>query len=804
MKRIFPLLVLSLLPCALSAQFPIAWVKPALMARPSYDIKTDTWSAFWISTPGNNRDNYGVYCFRKEVTLAKVPAQYIIHVSGDDRYKLYVNGTLVSAGPARSDDAHWNYETIDLAPWLQAGSNVVAAQTWDGGKDRPVSVYSVRSGFLLLGEGEASVLNTDESWLTIQDQSYSPMAVRVPGYYAAGPSEAIDMSRHINDFAAPDCDTSRWQHAELAALANPHDVAGNFGTANGPKLVEGTLPLRELTGQRFLAVRRDGGLKIAKGWPEQKADITIPKSTQCDLLLDQGALTNAYMHLLMQGGKGASVKVTYAESLYEDPQGRGKGNRNDVEGKYLIGRADSLSLNGGSEEFHSLDWRTFRYVNLHVETRQEALTINDIYSTFTGYPFELRARLDTQDEELQKMLQVGWRTARLCAVETYMDCPYYEQLQYLGDTRIQALITLYNSGDLRMVRNFLRQADWSRTSEGVAQGRYPSWFNQFITPYALSYLYGVHDYMMYADDAAFVEELLPGLDQILGYFAKYQLADGRVSHLPGWNFSDWVDGRPEWEQGTLRAGKDGCSILMDMQLLYGYELAADMHRQIWQNEWQTQRYEQKAEQLKAAIRRNYWNAGRGLFADQVEQTSYSQHANAWAILTGMVSGDEARAIGQKLLSEKDLAPCSVYYKYYLHEALAKAGLGDDFLNWLGIWRENLRQGLTTWGETSDVNGTRSDCHAWGASLNIEFFRTLLGIDSQSRGFRTVRIAPHLGTLQHIGGTMPHPAGSITVAYKRQGKSGLHADITLPEGITGVFIWEGKTQQLHGGKNSLDL
>jgi hypothetical protein len=53
----------------------------------------------------------------------------------------------------------------------------------------------------------------------------------------------------------------------------------------------------------------------------------------------------------------------------------------------------------------------------------------------------------TDDPELSKIFEIGWRTARLCAMETYMDCPYYEQLQYIGDARIQALISLFNSGD---------------------------------------------------------------------------------------------------------------------------------------------------------------------------------------------------------------------------------------------------------------------------------------------------------------------------------------------------------------------
>jgi hypothetical protein len=158
-------------------------------------------------------------------------------------------------------------------------------------------------------------------------------------------------------------------------------------------------------------------------------------------------------------------------------------------------------------------------------------------------------------------------------------------------------------------------------------------------------------------------------------------------------------------------------------------------------------------------------------------------------------------MAQKLLSDETLAPCSVYYKYYLHEALVKAGLGDDYLSWLDVWRENLALGMTTVGETSDVNGTRSDCHAWGASPNIEFFRTLLGIDSDAIAFKKVKIEPHLGDIKKIGGTMPHPDGKITVDYKVNGKN-LNAEVTLPSNISGTFVWNGKSYPLKGGKNTI--
>ena len=120
-----------------------------------------------------------------------------------------------------------------------------------------------------------------------------------------------------------------------------------------------------------------------------------------------------------------------------------------------------------------------------------------------------------------------------------------------------------------------------------------------------------------------------------------------------------------------------------------------------------------------------------------------------------------------------------------------------------MWRENIALGMTTWGETSDVNTTRSDCHAWGASPNIEFFRILLGIDSATPGFKSVRIAPNLGEIKKIGGTMPHPEGMIKVAYemKREGngKKGplyLCAEIQLLMSVAGEFVWQGKTYPLH--------
>ncbi|MBN1181649.1 MAG: hypothetical protein JXB49_05125 [Bacteroidales bacterium] len=112
-------------------------------------------------------------------------------------------------------------------------------------------------------------------------------------------------------------------------------------------------------------------------------------------------------------------------------------------------------------------------------------------------------------------------------------------------------------------------------------------------------------------------------------------------------------------------------------------------------------------------------------------------------------------------------------------------------------------GLTTWAETSDVNETRSDCHAWGSSPNIEFFRIILGINSDAPEFSKVRIEPHLSDIHEIGGEIPHTNGKLKVHYRME-IDHLQATIVMPSNTKGMFVWNVKTYELHEGENMLFL
>lgn len=755
------------------------------------------WNAEWIAAPGEGNE-YGVFYFRKAFDLSAKPGSFVVHLSADNRYKLFVNDSLVSVGPARGDLSYWNYETIDLAPYLKEGKNLVAALVYNEADRRPEAQVSLRTGFILQGHtAKEEILNTNTTWKCIQDSAYKP----IPGFYfAASTGQFVNMNGAVEGWHHPDFDDSRWPAASRLFEGKLKGMSDGFGWS----LVPSPIPSAEMTYQRIPSLRKATGMNMPKGFPATRTAFTIPAHTTVTLLLDQTFLTNAYPTLVFSGGKDAGISLRYAESLFYNIAkfGMRKGNRNEVEGKDFSGREDSLISNGNkNQSFTTLNFRTYRYIQLLLHTQDEPLVINDIYGTFTGYPFQQTAVFNSAYPEIGKILDIGWRTCRLNAFETYTDCPYYEQLQYIGDTRIQAMVSYYYSGDDRLARNALSLMDHSRLPEGVTLSRYPTHSTQIISTFSLWYIGMLYDYWMYRNDSSFIAEKLVGERAVLDFFSKYQQADGSLKNTPYWTFVDWASGK-DWFVGSPPKGADGSSAIIDMQLLWAYQWASEMEAHMGMQAY-ADLYHKKAVQLQQTIRKKYWDTSKKLYADTEEKTLFSQHANALAILTGMVNKEDMTAVCNKLLTDNALTQCTIYFKYYLHIALVKGGLGNDYMNWLDVWRNNINMGLTTWAEVSDLANTRSDCHAWGSSPNIEFFRTVLGIDSDAPGFSKIKVEPHLGDLTNVSGEIPHPQGKVSVAYKLD-RQKWTIQISLPPHTTGTFVWKGNTYSLRDGANKFTI
>ncbi len=799
-KSVF--IVLMLVYGSLSAQkvqqLPIQSINP--------DLFISRWSARWISHPSASLLDYGVYHFRKEFNLPEKPGEFIINISADNRYRLFVNGTAVCFGPARSDLEHWSFETIDIAPFLQPGKNLLAAEVWNFGDLRPWAQFTIKTAFIVQGNtGNEKVVNTDASWKVLKDEAYTPASASSKetqgAFIVVGPCERVEASLYPWDWEQPGYDDSAWLTPRTLDAAHSHGYGSDINWELSPR----TIPLMEEREQKFSAVRRISGGVIPAGFTEGKEKWIIPANSRITALFDQSVLTTGYPELLVSEGKGSTIRLTYAESLFDSTGS--KGNRNDIEGKSILGYSDYFLPDGSQNRLFSPLWfRTWRYLQVEIQTGKEPMVINKFSSRFAAYPLKEKAAFDSDQPALKQIWDVGWRTARLCANETYFDCPYYEQLQYIGDTRIQALISLYVSGDDRLVRNAIKNFNQSRFYEGLTRSRYPSASPQIIPPFSLYWVDMVNDYWTLRDDSQFVKSFLPGIENVLGWFSRrVDTETGMLGSVEYWNFVDWAVEWP-WNNETgfggvpKGASMDGNSSVLTMQFAYAAQKASELFRYFGIND-KAEQYSKLANELTGAVYDKCWDDNRGYLADTPEKEEFSMHAQIFGVLTNTIPQDRQKDFIKRFLNDKTLIQPTMYFRFYLTQALKKTGLADLYTETLGLWYDMLDKGLTTFAENPDP--ARSDCHAWSASPDYDFLATVAGIRPASPGFKTVEVKPALGKLNFIKGQMPHPAGTISFDLKRKGTMGLSGVIVLPEGLTGNFIWNNRTIPLKG-KTTIDL
>ena len=815
---LFALLAATL---TLPAQSPLSTSSEKAPDPPRRD-----WKASWVTHPTAPLREPIVLHFRRALSLAAVPASYPVRVSADNRFILFVNGHRVGDGPARGDLAHWRYERFDLAPLLKAGSNLITATVWNFGVYAPLAQISDRTAFLLESEASgAASISTPESWLVEIEPGQRPVPRVANGfwaYMAAGTGEELDAARYDWSWNDPSAKAANWLpvaspiRESIYSSSSQAASAGASDSSNPWALVPDELPAMEFqpteagknVRAQFLSaaevVGEPGKMPMIGSSPRLEINdfpdrsVTVQPNAHVHLLVDRKTLTTAYPRIEFSGGKGSNIHITYAEALYDKDQN--KGDRDEVANRVALGITDSFLPDGGQHRiFEPLWWRTWRYLDLDIQTGSEPLTLDSLSATFTAYPFEQKASFHSNDPQLDQINEISWRTARLDAHETYMDTPYYEQFQYVGDARIQALISYAVANDDRLALQAIRAFDDSRGPEGLTRSRYPSSLPQTIPTFSLLWIGMVHDNWMYRPDAEPARASLPGIRSVLGWFEGYEQPDGLLRKLPWWSFVDWV---ASGEIPTYDAHSESC--LTTLHYLGALDQAADLEHALGDPLF-AQRDRDHATRLRSALQDKCWNFARGLIADNPDQKNFSQQANSLAVLYDVIPAADQPAVLKKILPiEPGSAPdgvlsSSLYFRFYLARALDHAGLADAYLDSLKPWRDLLPLHFSTWPE--QPGNTRSDSHAWSAHPIYDLLTLVTGIEPATPGFATVRIAPHLGTLPALKAAFPHPEGLSEVAYQRQGTA-LDANIKLPGKLTGVFIFNGQSWPLTPGLNRI--
>ncbi|KAL5046138.1 hypothetical protein BDW71DRAFT_197861 [Aspergillus fruticulosus] len=723
------------------------------------------WVPNWIDSSPQDTNTAGrIVRFKRRFSLSLPLTKALLHVSADTRYKLFVNGKRVAVGPARGSPWIWYYDTLDIAPYLRQGENAVqfdVVRYFFASRAAMPFQRTALPGLTVVGAVETGngVIELDTArtgdWEVQVDESRQfPMGL------------VDDPFLHINERISP---------VELSPQVTP--IVYGIKTVNGElapwRLRPRPIPLHEESSVAVSTVRSCSSAIPAEEWSaglSQGKPLLLPEGSSHTFELQADVHSTAFLRWTFQAtGKASTVqlKVTYSEGYELNPRAypffRTKDDRLDAKNGHLIGPFDEvhLPIPASKEAIYEPFWfRTFRLLRVEITVGSEPVAFVSLTASQVNYPLDVKASFSNpSDPDSARIWDVSIRTMRNCMFDGYSDCPFYEQLQYSGDSRSVGLFHYYLSGDDRLMRQAISNYAASITSEGLTQSRFPSHVPQVIAGFSLYWILQVADHFLFFGDAAYTRSFLPRIDGVLEFFETHVDQFGLVSGLPEdvWQYVDWVTtwGATEEhpDKGVPTSGRRSNRHTY-FSLLYAYVLqrAARLVREVGRPGYAAE-YEARVVSLQKAVRKHCYD---GYFftdstADIAGDDAYSQHTQVFAILSGAALPDDRARLLKESFSNSKFSKCSYMMRFYALRAFSAAG--DEIYQtfWKNeAWapyRNMLDQNLSTW-EEDDVR-QRSDCHAWGSVPIYEYCAELAGLTPIKPGCAKIRFKPRLGLSERV-------------------------------------------------------
>ncbi len=734
--------------------------------------------------------------------------------------KIYIDGVDVTA---KSDSA------------LTGGGNEGAAKTQislPAGAHR-IALYGEAPNLFIKGEGFSLVSpNGGAEWVG----SYEEFKSETPVFPWNGYREDIVPHTFVKEFleAKSFYELSEERKAQTVDIdvSNKRSMFDTLSKRRYFKYSDSVSDERLLSHSTYIDVDEDMGVTGRETVFSPNADMVIPASDKdTTFILDFGIERIGGIYLDIDAKAGNKIICHALEVINKE-----EGVRFYHDHQTLIYTAKE-----GNNKYLSHVRRGFRYLYVCVTARENPITIKELGVNEWRYPAEDKARFTSSSERLNGVYNMCVETTKLCMLDSYVDCPGYEQNVWTGDAKITSLVNLSTLGAYEFNRRYLTLIGES-LSDGVRKyyrrrnpryiagnyltcGTFPTFPDGTIPIWSFSWVLSVVDHYEHTGDFEYLKTLLPAVEENLRRAENMLTEHGLFEMNGAWSLIDWAYNDVS-EYGEITTN--------NMMLSYCFKRISEIEKFVG-NDALAEKYATLGKTIKDAINKYCWSEERGAYLDMLrDEEGYkryvayyaetsrtplsfedymalsrvSVHTNTFAVLYEIAEGErydaalkmiedctdgnyiggspKRRSIGEP--SEEE-APGGIvrvgtpFFMYFVLAALFKAGKGEFAVKAISRdWGGILDEGITTCLEgfnKKDKWVTRSIAHAWSSSPAAFLINEVLGVKPVEPGFKSFTVTPCLAELTYAKGSVPTPYGEIYVEVKRT-ENGIDIKVDAPK------------------------
>jgi hypothetical protein len=493
------------------------------------------------------------------------------------------------------------------------------------------------------------------------------------------------------------------------------------------------------------------------------------------LLLDYGREVIGFQRFEIVASAGTIIDAHNFEFIQPD------GRYNFAEG---MNNSFRYICRAGQQQYQTLTRRGFQYSYMILRNMTGPVQIKGLDVLFNTYPQSRRGSFACADDKLQRIWEVGAHTLRLCAEDTYTDCPTYEQVHWVGDARNEALVDWVVNGDARLWYRCLEQTGQSLDRSPLAESHVPSSWQNIIPAWTFLWMRSCREYLLFSGDIEKSRTLLGFIKRNVAGIEQHINAQG-LFDIHAWNMFDWAD---------MDTPADGVVAHQNCFAVHALRDAGELAQWLGEPEL-TERWHALADCLSQAINAHLWNAQRQAYTDclrdGVQSAVFSQQTQTVAVMSGVAadhSAQRAELCRAQIHNPPDdfVKAGSPFFEFFLLEAYQQEGRSQAFIDTIRRdWGWMIDNGATTfWEMWSEKGGrlTRSHCHGWSAAPTFFLSTYVLGVQPTGIGFASALIAPHPGDVRWCRGRVPTPHGDIEVQWETQDGQPFTLRVQAPRAI----------------------